>query len=455
MHSNRIIRSLSTRKLISPNETKVSYTQIFGFIFIVLGIVIITIAGFCNLSSSIIAISFFITMLGIAFAFPSLLEAKDGLSTMRIVVFMMVNVISMLLIKIGWNKCSLTDIGLDQWWMGVIAFVFGAKATQSYFESKLAALKSDDSKVGTAAINFTNSDIAKLAVEQNQQYLRIKFPNIVSISDTVNDLNQKETHLVAIYLNDSNDVGIPGKLEARMPDGSIKTVSTEIVKDLGKSKIHFSQIDSFVSNTYSPDYLGSICCAVSSNTDSNFKGIITAAHVLTDGRYDDSNNGILNPSQQSKIILDGKNSGIWFYKLLTYDQDLAIIKLNSNKTPSTNYLCFKNQFYTITDKDVKLTNPNVTIVSKNKKKDAYIINYGIGLSLYYSNGEFYKNNIILIGSSNDPNNSKSISEPGDSGGCVFIKDSMQLIGILLGGDNKFSYVLPIADALISNNFQTM
>jgi hypothetical protein len=286
---------------------------------------------------------------------------------MRIVVFMMVNVISMLLIKIGWNKSSLKEIELDQWWMGVIAFIFGAKATQSYFESKLAALKSEDSKVGTAAINFINLDIAKLAVKQNQQYLRIKFPNIVSIRDTVNDLNQKETHRVAIYLNDSNDVGIPGTLEARMPDGSVKTVSTEIVKDLGEGKIHFSQIDSSVSNTNSPDYLGCICCGVVSNTDTKFNGIITAAHVLTDGRYDDSNNGILNPSQQSEIILDGENSGTWYYKLLTYDQDLAIIKINSNKAPSANYLYFKNQFYTIADKDVKPTNPNVTIISKNKR----------------------------------------------------------------------------------------
>jgi hypothetical protein len=96
-----------------------------------------------------------------------------------------------------------------------------------------------------------------------------------------------------------------------------------------------------------------------------------------------------------------------------------------------------------------------TLLLFQKTKDAYIINYGIGLDVCYSNGKFYKKNIILIGSSNDANNSKSVSEPGDSGCCVYKKDTRQLIGILLGGDNRFSYVLPIADALISNNFQIL
>jgi hypothetical protein len=38
--------------------------------------------------ANVIAVSFFITMLGFSLAFPSLLEGSEGLSTMRIVVFM-------------------------------------------------------------------------------------------------------------------------------------------------------------------------------------------------------------------------------------------------------------------------------------------------------------------------------------------------------------------------------
>jgi hypothetical protein len=54
---------------------------------------------------------------------------------------MMINVVCMLLLKIGWpdTVTSLRDIGLDQWWMGLIAFIFGAKAMQAFFESKMTA----------------------------------------------------------------------------------------------------------------------------------------------------------------------------------------------------------------------------------------------------------------------------------------------------------------------------
>jgi hypothetical protein len=50
---------------------------------------------------------------------------------------MIINVICLLLLKIGWEARSLREIGVDQWWVSIIGFVFGAKATQSYFESKV------------------------------------------------------------------------------------------------------------------------------------------------------------------------------------------------------------------------------------------------------------------------------------------------------------------------------
>src|SRR5205823_1376178 len=94
-----------------------------------------------------------------------------GLSTMRIVVFMIVNVICLLLIKIGWGKeiHSLEQIGLDQYWMGVIAFVFGAKATQSFFESKMAQVTTNRSQSGTDNVNdhaYTSFEIMNYAIDK-------------------------------------------------------------------------------------------------------------------------------------------------------------------------------------------------------------------------------------------------------------------------------------------------
>lgn len=137
------------RKLLHNSADKISYLQIIGFLVILIGLIDLIITQIVGkLSGEVIAIDFFAITLGFAFAFPDLLkDSNKGLSTMRIVVFMMVNVICMLLLKIGWEAKSLHDIGLDQYWMGVIAFIFGAKATQTYFESKLAVPPAD----GTAA----------------------------------------------------------------------------------------------------------------------------------------------------------------------------------------------------------------------------------------------------------------------------------------------------------------
>jgi hypothetical protein len=128
------------RKLIHNRESKISFLQIIGFIVILSGLIYLFVRQiFFKLNGETIAIDFFTIMLGFSFAFPDLLQdSNKGLSTMRIVVFMMINVICMLLLKIGWHSITLSAIGLDQYWMGVIAFVFGAKAAQTYFESKLA-----------------------------------------------------------------------------------------------------------------------------------------------------------------------------------------------------------------------------------------------------------------------------------------------------------------------------
>lgn len=128
------------RKLLHTSEDKISYLQIIGFLVILFGLIeLFTEQILGKLTGEVIATDFFAIMLGFAFAFPDLLrDSNKGLSTMRIVVFMMVNVICILLLKIGWEQPSLKAIGVDQYWMGIIAFVFGAKATQTYFESKLA-----------------------------------------------------------------------------------------------------------------------------------------------------------------------------------------------------------------------------------------------------------------------------------------------------------------------------
>jgi hypothetical protein len=445
------IKQFVERKLIGQKEN-VSYTQIVGCLLILFGIIVMIGSGVVanTPSSSSISISFFITMLGFAFAFPSLLEGNDGLSTMRIVVFMMTNVICMLLIRIGWDKYSLTCIGLDQWWMGVIAFVFGAKATQSYFEN-MNKMPAGNAKAGMAAVPFSNADVAKLAVAQNEQFLKSKFPNIVSVSDAVHDLNSTDSHVIALYLKDNNTVGIPDRLEVKMADGSTKTIATEIIKGVGACTIQLGQGDS-VAGVNDPLYKGSVCCAVKSLNNNNFLGIVTAAHIYTHGDYNDANNTVLNPSMQTDVLFNGQVEGNWYYKQLTDNQDLIIIKMNDGVQPN-NLKQFNNRYHTVSDADIKNDKAKVTILSvNNKRTEAFILDYNIGYPVKYCNGSFYKRDIILIGDRPDRNNSMPVAQSSDSGSCVFLTDTNEMVGILLGSNEHFTFVLPIQSTL-SSNFQ--
>jgi len=91
----------------------------------------------------------------------------------------------------------------------------------------------------------------------------------------------------------------------------------------------------------------------------------------------------------------------------------------------------------------------------------FVISVGGLILLFYFLAEWefsfnspgYVHNIILIGSTNDRSSSQTVSVGGDSGNCVYRKETGRLIGMLLGGNRKFSFVLPLQETLNSFNFK--
>jgi len=445
---NKYLNKLKRRKLVSINETSISYLQIFGIFLVFFGIISVISAAFIE-SPAGISISFFITMLGFAFVFPSLLEGNDGLSTMRIVVFMMTNVICMLLLKIGWAATteSLSDIGLDEWWMGVIAFVFGAKAMQSYFESKMAVTR-EIPKAGMAAVQFSNAEIAKLAVEQNKHFLKAKFPNIVSVSDAVHDLSSTESHVVALYLKDNNTVGIPDKLEVKMPGGVIKTIATEIIKGVGTGKIQINQTDEIRNG----ESYGSVCCII--ETDDGNKKVVTAGHVYSKG---DSTNyhGELSLKEQSPAQINKSVIGNWFFQMINSKTDVALSSIDHWQEDSK-CISFKNkEHYEVKDSDVAKRTRVIMIsnINRPKEREAFILDYNTEWDVEYDDKTLAKNKIIVIGAKSDRGDSVSVSSKGDSGGCVYEPTTGNLVGLILGGNEKFTWVLSLKEVFEEFNYK--
>lgn len=438
----------SSRKLIDSKESKVSVLQLIGFLLMLLAISYLLVNLYRDeLNAADVSVNFMIIMLGFCFTFPSVLEGNDGLSTMRIVVFMMTNVICMLLLKTGWGKeiHSLTDIGLDQYWVGIIAFVFGAKAVQSFFESRMAVPK-EMPRQGMAALNYSGTELARLAIAQNETFLKVRFPNILSVSDTVYQTGNNESHVVALYLKDNKTAGLPDKLGITMPDGSTQIIPTEIISSVGTGSIHIGQRDE-VSNGIKR---GSVCCIA--ETYNGEKKLVTAGHVYTNGNSA-SYGGELSPAQQSPVQINRQVVGNWFFQVIDYKNDLALGSID-NWIADIDLISFRNKdHYEVSDRDVGKT--RVTVVSNAsypKTRQAWILDHNTAWDIPYADNTVRKNNIILIGDHSDRAYAHSVSVRGDSGGCVYENATGNLVGLILGGNNKYTWVLPLKEIFETYNY---
>jgi hypothetical protein len=439
------------RNFVEKYEGRLTILQFIGFCILILGVIGLIIASFIEAGptvSSFVSITFFVTMLGFAFAFPSLLEGNEGLSTMRIVVFMITNVICMLLLKIGWacDVDSLEDIGLNQYWVGVIAFVFGAKATQSFFESRMA-VATEAKKVGMAAVEFSDEELSRLCIVQNEQFLKVKFPNILSVSDSVKVSNGIETHVIVLYVEDNNTAGMPNNLGVKLPDGTTKTLPTEIITDLDGGKIHFDQ----QSQLSTDSAMGSICCLVT-HKDSHNPMAVTAGHVYSEGNYK-SRGGMLAKDEVKKFTLNSGGTGEWIFQLINSRNDLGVIRIDDNTQPSPTLISFKGKgCLTVTNAELKKKVKVVSSKSANQTRDAYILDYKVAFPVPYDKGRETINNLIFIGDKPERADSQSVSVPGDSGGLVYDEVSGKLVGLILGGNSKFTWVLPIEKTLTQFGF---
>ena len=293
----------------------------------------------------------------------------------------------------------------------------------------------------------TNAEVARLIARHHEQSLKNRFPNIISISDAVRDIGDpQDSHVVAIYLRDDKTSGIPSKLDANMPDGSIKSINTEIITGAGVGEIYFSQKDMI--QTSGGLSSGSICCKV--DTNKGFNAIVTSGHVYSCGKNTDYK-GILDVSMQTPVMFNGANIGTWYFQKINFNTDIALFKV-SDPALLSDVKSFAGH-YIVTDKDVCQT--RVVLLSQvYGERTGYILDHNKKYDIPYNVTET-KFNVIRIGSSTARNDSVQISERGDSGGCVFEPTSGKLVGIILGGDGKFTFVLPLKELFDSCNFKLL
>jgi len=402
---------------------------------------------------------FFLCMLGYVLINPDLLkDQNNSLSTLRIVVFMMTNVICMLMLKVGWAQDSFDKMGINANWVTIIGLLFGAKVAQSYVENHPSAAVSTlmtntapDEPAPVVTSDSVTAEIAKLAADQNRASLRDKFSNINSVSDTISyDESGKAAYVVALYLSDDDAAHIPDTLDADVPGQGVVSVATDIITGVGTPVLQNLQ-DMPISGAAKRE-IGSIGAMVSSDDIDGFRGVLTSGHIQSNGTSF-SLGHICAGTERADVLINGGKVAEWHFQLISTVQDLAIAQLDDTYAVD-DYISF-NDYYHLSSGDIKQT--QVNLESKiSGSRIGFIIDYNFPVDMPYNDGKHVAfTNVILIGNSKNPDNSKPVSQDGDSGGAVYVNSDGQnkLVGLILGRDLKFTYVLPVQDTLNAWNFK--
>jgi hypothetical protein len=448
-------KNFQKRGLIKHGEYQSTFIQMIGFCLVALGIgYFLTHIFFgCALSSEGVSLSFFITMLGISLAFPELLRGnkQDGLSTMRIVVFMMTNVICMLMLKIGWAEKidSLDDIGLNQYWVGIIAFTFGAKATQRYFESKLAAPdpKPDDENDDLQNMEdeeISNEEVVKKALEQlNFKHMK----GVVGVGSNTKMIGDKKEFFLQVNVNDKKYVELYAKPSAvNMGDGKFKLITPNVIFT-GRPITHNGTAGHGIINNNGANGIGSITCIVKDN-DTKAPHILSCQHVLSHGKNFDT---ITQPADiflasdtstaVAKHVKGERTSEIdaGLAKVLegfSFDNKNMVIKGERNLIPADTNETVK----------INITGYNIETKFNAKMETGIIVNNEFYAEFEYSDGKNFGIEDLIVLSKKVGDKYLPISKPGFSGSLV--RDSKNYaIGMIVGSDNNYTYAIPIKKIL--------
>jgi len=301
----------------------------------------------------------------------------------------------------------------------------------------------------TEFLSFSEADLVRLAIAQNEQALKAKFSNIEFLNDSIAVVDGERRDVLGIYLSDSNTNGLPDKIPVKLPSGKLYFVNTEIIVEVGAATVT-SGMDGTVANADLFGFTGSACCIVSTTDKKDY--LLTNCHVLTDGHL---RNPLFKPGDHD-VLYDDTKIGTWHFGCMNATGDFALAEIEdidsfiSKHSPEK---FNKSPREIVKDDWLKL---QVTVRGNKcgSVTDAFIIEVVQNqLKVKYKNGESITfNKAILIGNKPDKLKSKPVTNPGDSGGAVF-DDKMNLIGIITAKGNNYTYAIPVTEFFATNNLE--
>jgi len=294
-------------------------------------------------------------------------------------------------------------------------------------------------------ISVNDIDLARRAIEANQEALKKQFPNIMYISDTMQRIGDKTVAVAAIYLSDNNVKGLPSALPGRLDSGKTYSVPVEIVESVGIGKPH-SGMTKTVAGRLSPGFTGSGCCLLTRDEDTF---LLTCCHVL-------SENDVIDPVDEptgKHVLCASKDIGEWVFSRMDSTGDFALAKIKDPVKFIKENKSFRfSNIHRVTSADYSKLRVTVEGSASGINGEAWVVDsLNKSVSIEYNGGtEIVFDQVILLGSSPNKNMSAPVTQVHDSGGSVY-NNLNELIGIIVGANDKFSIVIPVESFFKNNN----
>lgn len=290
-------------------------------------------------------------------------------------------------------------------------------------------------------VDRTYEEIVQTAIDQNRPTFAV--PNATSPPMHGRVLKDgRLTDCVEIHVADANRNSIPETITAKLKKG-IVNVPVKVVFDVERPIALVAQGDTIAASIF-PDFKGTICCKINRE---NATSLLTCSHVLTAGSGK-NRFGEIVPPEPANIGGPPNGDGKFIYAVCDDKYDLALV------SPDDHQFSYKIQ----PKKERALTpsdniNTKVKVVCRNEevKKGAIVVYKATDpIEIEYEPNDLFGVRDLIILSNitveNGVNTYARVTVPGDSGACVFDENDHP-IGMIVAGNSKFSYAIPMTSIL--------
>jgi hypothetical protein len=281
------------------------------------------------------------------------------------------------------------------------------------------------------------TDIIRLAIEQNRQVLQT--PDMTSPPMQGKMFRDGLlTDCIDIHVAGDSRGNLPPFVSAQLDKGKTVRVIVNVITDVEMAAVEVEQGDK-AANHATATFRGTLACRVNKG---GVDYLLTCSHVLTGG----TNQNFAGALTPRPADIEGQEDGSFQWAICTDTMDIALLQPNSQQFTYAIPPGIERRVLPTENGKTK-----IKVVCRDGVKRGVVINSSLSepLPVKYKNITHGLTGLMVLSNISDSNGQRQFAQvtvKGDSGALVY-DDSDRPVGMIVAGNNRFSYAIPIVDIL--------